>query len=203
MLAEHPVGAVPETFALLALMHFHVARFAARVDGSGGLLLLEEQDRRLWDRERMRVGAEWLARSASGDAFSRYHAEAGIAAEHCFAPTFAETRWKEIASLYETLERRAPSPLHTMNRAVAVAEWQGAAAALALLDGVAPPTWLEASYLWDAVLGDLRRRAGHVEAFQRHRARAILAAPTEAVRELLRRRLSAPRSIVRGRGGEG
>jgi RNA polymerase sigma factor (sigma-70 family) len=190
LLAEHPVGAVPETFALLALMHLHAARFAARVDGNGGLLLLEEQDRSLWDRERMRVGVEWLARSASGDAFSRYHAEAGIAAEHCFAPSFRETRWKEIADLYAMLEQVAPSPLHTMNRAVAVAEWQGPAAALALLDGMVPPIWLEGSYLWDAVLGDLHRRVGHTEAFERHRARALSAAPTDAVRELLRRRWS-------------
>jgi RNA polymerase sigma-70 factor (ECF subfamily) len=190
LLAEHPVGAVPETFALLALMHLHAARFVARVDGSGGLLLLEEQDRRLWDHARMGIGAEWLARSASGGAFSRYHAEAGIAAEHCFAPSFRETRWKEIADLYAMLEQVAPSPLHTMNRAVAVAEWQGPAAALALLDGMVPPTWLEGSYLWDAVLGDLHRRVGHIEAFQRHRARALSAAPTDAVRGLLRRRWS-------------
>ena len=190
LLADHPEGAVPETFALVALMHLHTARFAARVDRSGGLLLLEEQDRSLWDHGRMRVGVEWLARSAIGDAFSRYHAEAGIAAEHCFAPSFAETRWKEIADLYTMLEQVAPSPLHTMNRAVAVAELLGPAAALALLDGVVPPTWLEGSYLWDAVLGDLHRRVGHVEAFERHRARALAAAPTDAVREVLRRRLS-------------
>ncbi|HEY8089243.1 MAG TPA: DUF6596 domain-containing protein [Polyangiaceae bacterium] len=190
LLADHPVSAVPETFALLALMHLHVARFAGRVDGSGGLLLLEEQDRSLWDRERMQVGAAWLARSASGNVFSRYHAEAGIAAEHGFAPSFAETRWQEIASLYETLERSAPSPLHTMNRAVAVAEWRGAEAGLALLDGMAAPAWLTTSYQWDAVLGDLHRRAGHIEAFQRHRERALSAAPTDAVRELLRRRLA-------------
>jgi RNA polymerase sigma factor (sigma-70 family) len=188
LLAEHPVGAVPETFALLALMHLHAARFDGRVDGNGGLLLLEEQDRRRWDHERMRVGTEWLARSAVGETFSRYHAEAGIAAEHCFAPSFRETRWKEIADLYVMLERVAPSPLHTMNRAVAVAEWQGAAAALAILDGIVPPTWLEGSYLWGAVLGDLHRRLGHVEAFERHRARALAAAPTHAVRELLERR---------------
>jgi RNA polymerase sigma factor (sigma-70 family) len=190
LLADHPAGAVPETFALLALMHLHAARFATRVDQSGGLLLLEEQDRLLWDHERMRVGVEWLARSASGDAFSRYHAEAGIAAEHCFAPSFAETRWKEIADLYAMLEQVAPSPLHTMNRAVAVAEFEGAATALALLDGMVPPTWLEGSYLWEAVLGDLHRRVGHIEAFERHRARALAAAPTDAVRELLQRRLS-------------
>ena len=125
LLAEHPVGAIPETFALLALMNLHAARLTARLDGLGGLVLLEEQDRSLWDQERMRIRAEWLQRAASGEVFTRFHAEAGIAAEHCFAPSFAETRWSEIADLYAMLERISPSPLHTMHRAVAVAEWQG------------------------------------------------------------------------------
>lgn len=192
LVAEHPVGAVPESFALLALMHLHVARLGSRVDGAGGLLLLEEQDRSLWDRERIRLGMEWLERSAGGDVFSRFHAEAGIAAEHCFAPSFHQTQWKEIADLYVMLERIAPSPLHTLNRAVAVAEWQGPQAALAVLEGLAPPAWLSGSYLWDAVLGDLHRRAGHSEIARRHRERALSSAPTDAVRELLRRRLAAP-----------
>ena len=190
LLAEHPVGAVPDTFALLALMHLHAARLAARTDGAGGLLLLEEQDRGRWDRAQLEVGAGWLARAASGDVFSRYHAEAGIAAEHAFAPSFAQTRWDEIAGLYAILEQVAPSPLHTMNRAVAVAEQAGPEAGLALLDAIAPPAWLEASYLWNAVRADLGRRAGRVDAFERHRDRALAAAPTEAVRALLRRRLS-------------
>jgi RNA polymerase sigma-70 factor (ECF subfamily) len=190
LLAEHPVGAVPETFALLALMHLHAARLGARRDATGGLLLLAEQDRSLWDRERMRVGAEWLKRSATGDAFSRFHAEAGIAAEHCFAPSFEQTRWKEIADLYTMLESVDPSPLHAMNRAVAVAEWQGAEAGLASLDALAPPAWLAGSYLWNAVLADLHRRAGDVATAQRHRDRALASAPTEAVRRLLRRRLA-------------
>lgn len=190
ILAEHRVGAVPETFALLALMHFHAARLGARQDAMGGLLLLEEQDRSLWDRERIRIGAEWLARSAAGNAFSRFHAEAGIAAEHCRALSFQETRWKEIADLYAMLERVDPSPLHTMNRAVATAEWQGPEAGLALLDAVAPPAWLVGSYLWDAVLGDLHRRAGHIEIARGHRRRALDSAPTTAVRNLLRRRLA-------------
>ena len=190
LLADHPVGAVPETFALLALMHLHMARLGSRVDAAGGLLLLEEQDRSSWDREQMRLGAAWLQRSASGDVFSRFHAEAGIAAEHCFAPSFAETRWHEIADLFAMLERVAPSPLHTLNRAVAVAEWQGPAAGLAVLDGLAPPAWLAGSYLWDAVLGDLHRRAGHADLARQHRERALGSAPTDAVRELLRRRLA-------------
>jgi RNA polymerase sigma factor (sigma-70 family) len=191
ILAEHPVGGVPETFALLALMHLHGARLAGRIDGAGGLLLLEEQDRGLWDQQQIRIGVEMLARSASGDHFSRYHAEAGIAAEHCFAPSFHETRWEEIAALYAMLEQISPSPLHTLNRAVAVAEWQGVDAALTLLDGMTPPAWLERSYLWDAVLADLYRRVGRIDALERHRALALSAAPSDAVRELLVRRLSA------------
>lgn len=189
VLAEHQVGAVPESFALLALMHFHFARLGGRCDATGGLLMLEEQDRSRWDGDQMQVGAQWLARSAGGDVFTRFHAEAGIAAEHCFAPSFAETRWGEIADLYAMLERVAPSPMHTLNRAVAVAEWQGPTAGLAVLGALAPPAWLTDSYLWDAVLGDLHRRAGHLDDAQRHRARALESAPTLAVRELLRRRL--------------
>jgi RNA polymerase sigma-70 factor (ECF subfamily) len=191
LLAEHPVGAVPETYALL-VMHLHVARLGSRVDATGGLLLLEEQDRSTWDRERIQVGTEWLCRSAAGDVFSRFHAEAAIASEHCRAASFADTRWREIADLYAMLERVAPSPAHTLNRAVAVAEWQGPEAGLAVLDGLVPPAWLAGSYLWDAVLSDLHRRAGHAEIARLHGERALASAPTDAVRDLLRRRLAAP-----------
>jgi RNA polymerase sigma factor (sigma-70 family) len=189
LLAGHRVGAVPETFALLALMHLHAARLGARLDGAGGLLLLEEQDRSRWDRERIQLGMQWLERAASGDVFLRYHAEAGIAAEHCLAPSFRETNWQEIADLYATLEHIAPSPLHTLNRAVAVAEWQGPEEGLALLQGMAPPSWLAGSYLWDAVLADLHRRAGHAAAAERHGDRALALAPTDAIRMSLGRRL--------------
>ncbi len=97
------------------------------------------------------------------------------------------------------LECVAPSPLHTMNRAVAIAEWQGAAAALELLQTRSPPLWLEGSYLWDAVLADLHGRAGDAQRFVDHRTRALATAPTEAVRALLERRLTAvgsPRDVV-------
>jgi len=192
LLAEHSVGANPETFALLALMHLHAARLAARQDGDGGLLLLEEQDRTLWDTERIQLGMEWLARAATGQVFSRYHAEAGIAAEHCLAPSFAETRWSEIVDLYSMLERIAPSPLHTLNKAVAVAEWQGPTVGLSVLQDLAAPSWPAGSYLWDAVLSDLNRRAGNGEIAERHRGRALDSAPTEALRDLLERRLAIP-----------
>ena len=189
ILAKHPVGHAPETFALLALMHLHAARMTARLNRSGGLLLLEEQDRELWDGQQIQIGLEWLAKSAQGDAFSRYHAEAGIAAEHCLAPSFQETRWDKVVECYSLLERIAPSAIHKLNRAVAVAEWQGPTAGLAVLKGFEPPTWLAGSYLWAAVLADLHRRCGNAQTAKRYRDVAFKSAPTPAVKELLQRRL--------------
>jgi RNA polymerase sigma factor (sigma-70 family) len=189
MLAEHPVGACPATAALLALMHLHSARSTARQGDTGGLLLLEEQDRSLWDQREIEIGLTWLARSATGDVFSRYHAEAGIAAEHCLATTFRETRWDRVIELYSLLEQIAPSPLHTLNRAVAVAELESPAAALAILQGIEPPTWLAGSYMWAAVLADLHRRCGDASAARAYRTLACDLAPTHAMKELLQRRL--------------
>ena len=97
---------------------------------------------------------------------------------HCFAPSFAETRWAEISDLYAMLERVAPSPLNIMNQAVAVAEWQGPDEGLRLLQDLAPPSWLSSSYLWDAVVSDLYRRVGKLEVAWRHRDRALDKAPT-------------------------
>jgi RNA polymerase sigma factor (sigma-70 family) len=189
ILAEHPAGGTPETFALLALMHLHAARMTARQDGSGGLLLLEEQDRGLWDQREIQFGLSWLARSATGSVFSRYHAEAGVAAVHCLAQSFEQTRWDRIVECYELLERVAPSALHTLNRAVAVAEWRGPAAGLAELEGLEPPSWLAGSYMWSAVLADLHRRCEHREAARRYREIAIESAPSQVVKDLLTRRL--------------
>ena len=191
LIAAHPVGAVPETDALLALMYLDAARFDARVDGAGGLLLLEDQDRALWNRDLIHTGIAHLHRSARGEVFSRYHVEAGIAAEHCLAATYAETRWEEIARLYQMLDGIAPSPINTLNRSIAVAEWQGPAAGLALLESVKPPNWLLGYYLWDATLGELYRRRGDRDRARAHLTRALDAAPTHAEQALLRRRLDA------------
>src|SRR5215510_7435743 len=135
LLREDPAGAIPETDALIALICFHAARFDARVDGMGGLLLLEEQDRSLWDRYLIQRGLDHLTRSARGKTVSRYHAEAGVAAEHCLAPSYTVTNWEEIVRLYEVLERIAPSPLNVLNRAIALAEWQGPDVGLTALEG--------------------------------------------------------------------
>src|SRR5262249_29791633 len=138
MLAEHPVGDAPAVHALLALLCFHAARFDARVDLDGSIVLLEEQDRSAWNWGDVREGMMWLARSAGCGEPTRYHLEAGIAWEHCRAPTFGDTDWPRIAELYEMLEHIAPSPLNTLNRAVAEAYLRGPQAGLDSLSAISP-----------------------------------------------------------------
>jgi RNA polymerase sigma-70 factor (ECF subfamily) len=190
LLVEHPVGAMPETDALLAVMYLHAARFDARIDPAGGLLLLEEQDRSRWDQELVALGLEHLARAARGERFSAYHAEAAIAAEHCLAPSYDATRWDEITRHYAMLERIAPSPLHTLNRAIALAAWKGPDAGLAVLEALEPPAWLTNYYLWHATLGELHRRRGDRREAAVNLERALEAAPTSAEKALLERRLA-------------
>src|SRR4030095_13286455 len=189
MLREDPAGALPETAALVALICFHAARFDARVDGTGGLLLLEEQDRSLWDRELIQRGLDHLTRSARGETVSRFHAEAGIAAEHCLAPSDGETNWEDIGRLYDVLERVAPSPLNVLNRAIALSEWKGPDVGLAELEAFEAPSWLLGYYLWDATLGELHRRRGDRDRALLHTRRALAAAPTNPEKALLERRM--------------
>jgi len=191
LLAKHPVGQMPQTYALLALMHLHAARIESRQDSVAGLLLLEEQNRSLWDKSRIQVGLWWLARSAEGVTVSRYHAEAGIAAEHCLADTFSATRWDRVCENYALLERIAPSALHRLNRAVCLAELEGPQAGLKVLDGFEPPSWLLGSYQWYAVLGDLHRRSGNSELAAEYTTQARELAPTQAVKTLIARRVQA------------
>ncbi|MFK7820741.1 MAG: RNA polymerase subunit sigma-70, partial [Planctomycetaceae bacterium] len=111
-----------------------------------------------------------------------------IAAEHCLAPSFKETRWDRIVECYLLLEQTTNSPIHRLNRAIAVAEWQGAEAGLGVLDGFEPPGWLESSYQWFAVLSTLHTGAGNAEASLEYYKVACKLAPTDAVRDLLHRR---------------
>lgn len=189
ILANHPIGVSAETSALLALMHLHSARLAARVDEAGGLLLLEEQQRDKWNPDEIACGLAWLAKSATGDVFSRFHAEAGIAAEHCLAASFGETNWQRVVEYYEILESIAPSAIHRLNRAIAVAELHGPAAGLAVLDNLTPSTWPAGSYMMAAVLADLHGRCGDVASASHYRDLACQLAPNAAVRVALQRRL--------------
>jgi RNA polymerase sigma-70 factor (ECF subfamily) len=194
MLASQSAGDDPAVHALLALMCFHGARFDARVDLDGAIVLLEEQDRSAWNWSDVREGMAWLARSAAGDEVTRYHVEAGIAWEHCRALTFADTDWRRIAELYDTLDRIAPSPLLSLNRAVAEAYLHGPQAGLDRLAAVLP-TRVPARYPgWHTVIGELHYRLGQLSAAERAWREALRLTTARADREFLHRRLAACRS---------
>jgi RNA polymerase sigma-70 factor (ECF subfamily) len=201
MLAAHPVGDLPAVYALLALMCFHAARFDARVAPDGAIVLLEEQDRSAWNWGDVREGMAWLARSAAGDELTRYHVEAGLAWEHCRAPTFADTDWRQIAEWYDTLDRIAPSPLHSLNRAVAEAYLYGPQAGLGRLAAVARES-VPARYPgWHVVVGELHFRLGQHSAAANAWQEALRLTTARADQEFLRRRLAACRPAGGGPTG--
>ena len=188
LLVDSRLGDVPESAALLALMYFNLARIKSR-QGDGGLVLLEQQDRTLWDHRLIAMGLVCLERSAQGQTISRYHVEANIAAEHCLSASFEKTAWHKIVASYQLLERIAPSPLHFLNRVIVTAEWQSADSALALLLSSDAPNWLLRTYHWYAVLADLQRRCGDFDNAKKNAEQAIQQAPTSKVKKMLARRL--------------
>lgn len=189
ILGKHPIGNTPETSALVALMHLHFARFEGRTDHEGSLLLLKEQDRSLWNRPQIGLGMRWLERSSQGDVISRYHAEAGLAAEHCMAPSFEETRWDRVIELYDLLDSVAPSALNRINRAIAVAELRGPAVGHAELQKIEIPAWLLNSHIWASVQADFHQRLNNQSEAASYRKLALQLAPSKSIRELLKRRL--------------
>lgn len=120
MLCEHELG-TETTYALLALMLFHASRLDSRVDAEGRVVLLEDQDRSTWDQNLFKVAKYWLHKSGEKPT-SRFHLEAAIAMLHCRAESVATTDWKSIVHLYDRLMQLTPSPIYTLNRAIAVAQ---------------------------------------------------------------------------------
>jgi predicted RNA polymerase sigma factor len=151
----------PEAHGLLALFELTAARFPARTGPDGDAVLLEDQDRRLWDRSAIRRGLAALGRSSAlGRGLGAYGLQASIAACHASAPSVPETDWERVVLLYEALCRLAPSPVTELNRAVAVAMAEGPRRALSVVDELAASGRLSGSYLLPSVRGELLVRLG-------------------------------------------
>ncbi|MDR6867299.1 RNA polymerase sigma factor (sigma-70 family) [Microbacterium resistens] len=176
----------PDAFALIALMELTAARFPARVDAAGDPVLLADQDRSRWDRDRIRRGRAALARA---DAFGRgrgsYALQAAIAECHAVAPSVEETDWERIVLLYEALGRIAPSPVVELNRAAAVAMATGPASALRIVDGLAASGALRGYHLLPATRGELLRRLGREEEARSEFAMAAALAGNDRERAVL------------------
>jgi predicted RNA polymerase sigma factor len=184
----------PEVHGLLALLELTAARFPARVDADGEPVLLADQDRRRWDRSAIRRGRVALERAGGfGRGLGPYALQAAIAECHAVAADVASTDWGRIVALYRGLEQVAPSPVVTLNRAVAVSMAEGPAAALEIVDGLAGEKALAVGHLLPSVRGELLARLGRddearaafaqaAERTHNERERAVLLAKAAARR---------------------
>lgn len=187
-----------EVTGLLGLMLLHDARRSTRVDDRGDLVLLPDQDRSQWDNGQIAEGVTLVEAALRGSLGhpGRYALQAAIAALHAEAAVAADTDWPQIAALYGELERVLPTPVVTLNQAVAVAMADGPAAGLALVDQIDADVPLTRTHLFHATRADLLRRLGQHAASAAAYEVAYELAPTAAERAFLGRRLTEARAVA-------
>jgi RNA polymerase sigma-70 factor (ECF subfamily) len=180
----------PEAVGLLALMLLHESRRVARTSASGELVLLADQDRSLWNRGQIADAVKLVEAALATGPAGPYAIQAAIAAVHAEAPSAAATDWREIVGLYDVLLATEPSPVVELNRAVAVAMRDGAAAGLALVDAILRRGDLADYHLAHAARGDLARRLGRMEDARTAYERALALTTQLAEKRFLARRLN-------------
>jgi RNA polymerase sigma-70 factor (ECF subfamily) len=183
-----PPPAPGEVTGLLALMLLHDARREARMDDGGNLVVLEEQDRTLWDRRQIDEALPLVEEAVRGTP-GPYAVQAAIAALHCRAPRPEDTDWPQILRLYDLLEQVYPSPIVSLNRAVAVAKVHGLQPALALVDALAAEGDLDSYHLLHSARADLLRRIGDRKEAAKSYARSLELVTNDSERRFLERRL--------------
>ncbi|MBI4907417.1 MAG: sigma-70 family RNA polymerase sigma factor [Acidobacteria bacterium] len=189
LLTAQSVTELPRVHALLALELFLAARCEARTDASGDLLILEEQDRKLWDRSLISRAYYHLDRSTADEELTAYHLQALIAAEHAAAASLESTNWPHIVWLYDQLLRIRPSKVVELNRAVAVSYRDGAQAGMDAFASIDPDAALAGYALWHAVQARLLERLGQRDAAAECYRRALGCRLNGPERRLLERRL--------------
>lgn len=159
ILSTHPLGATPTTYALCSLMCFNAARLPGRVDASGSLVPLFNQDRSQWDSQLIAEGVAFMDQSAAGTNISEYHLEAAIACVHASAASSADTDWAAIVNLYDQLRSIRKSPVIELNRAIAVAQLKGPDKGIEEILAIADKDRLSQYLFYSAALGELQVRA--------------------------------------------
>jgi RNA polymerase sigma-70 factor (ECF subfamily) len=180
----------PEVLGLLALMLLQESRRAARTSPAGEVVLLEDQDRTLWDRRQIEEGTELVRRALATRRFGPYTVQAAIAAVHAGSPTAAATDWNEIVGLYDLLLRLEPSPVVELNRAVGVAMRDGPAAGVLLIDAILARGELADYHLAHAAKAELCRRLGRRDEARASYLEALKLARQEPERRFLEQRLA-------------
>ena len=160
IILDHEHCQKSQSYALMALMYFHMARFEARQNKDGELLILEKQDRGLWDQELINNGSKYFALAAGSGEVSEYLIQAGMAAIHCWAPSYGATDWKELLKLYDLQMDLQASPIVALNRAVAFGKVYGAVAALEEVKKIPISGYLSNYNLYYAIKGELLLETG-------------------------------------------
>ncbi len=189
MLLDHPLTHQPETLALLSLLCFQSARLYGRVDRSGHLIRLKDQDRTKWNQELIRQGILYLQEASQGEKISSYHMEAAIAHEHCVAKHYADTDWKKILNIYTWLLELKPDPLIALNRLIVFAEVNGPEAGLEELQRLPDKDLLKNYYLYPAVMGEWSAQLGRVSDAKRYFEQAINLTNSPGEKQLLREKI--------------
>jgi RNA polymerase sigma-70 factor (ECF subfamily) len=179
----------PEVLGLLALMLLQESRHAARRSPTGELILLENQDRSLWNREQIAEGVALLEKALKSRRFGAYTLQAAIAAVHTEAESVAETDWRQIVALYDRLARIQPSPVVQLNRAVAIAMCDGPEAGLAHIDAVLEQGELANYYLAHSARADMYRRLGRTAEARSAYEKALALTQQEPERQFLQERI--------------
>ncbi|MGB7284769.1 MAG: RNA polymerase sigma factor [Candidatus Acidiferrum sp.] len=179
----------PEVMGLLSLMLLHESRHAARTSPAGELILLENQDRSLWNREQIAEGVALLEKALKSRRFGSYTLQAAIAAVHAEAESVAVTDWRQIVALYEQLLRIQPSPVVQLNRAVAIAMRDGPEAGLAEIDAVLENGELADYYLAHSARADMYRRLGRTAEARSSYEKALALTQQEPERQFLQERI--------------
>jgi len=191
LLLDHPLGAIPSTYALAALMALNAARLPARLDASGNLNAFTDQNREKWDQELIDEGLRLLDLSARGTELKQYHVEAAIAAVHASASSIEGTDWFMIVSLYDRLMEMRPSPIVAMNRAIAVAHRDGPEQGLEELSAIEGQDRLSRYPFYAAAFGELEFRLGRPDTAKEHFQAARALARSAMERQFLDRRIHA------------
>ena len=191
LLRDHSLAATPPTLALLALMCLHAARMPSRVDDSGSLSLLPDQDRSQWNRELIQEGQRLLEQAATGDVISEFHVEAAIAWCHASAPTARATNWAQIIGLYDTLLHIRPSPVIALNRANAIAQHAGPEQGLTAIHAIADRERLKTYPFYPMALGELELQCGRRGAASQHFKAALQLARNPTEQRFMQERLDA------------
>ena len=196
LLCEHAPAATGETYALAALMRLNAARLPARVGEHGEMLSLASQNRALWDAPLIAQGRDLLARAAVGNELTALHVEAAIAATHADATDIADTNWAAIVWMYEQLLRIAPSPVVSLNRAIAIAERDGPALGLAALRAIPDRERLAAYPFYHAAMGEFELRLRNFARAREHFVTSLQCARNSAERTFLVNRIAAADTVL-------